>query len=179
MFHKNRRRQHHRVWTWLCVLEANDGCCVYCGSASETMDHVIPFSDGGADDTTNLVPACRHCNLVKGDKTPAELFLGWDLRHRWSGKGTAQKSDILGTSLRDMYLSVHKEVLGLLDDLDTVAGEIADPERRAWFIWASPWKYHYDLGIEYYRRRFAEEIQKAKAEGWPDNRPESVKQRSA
>ncbi|EFL32590.1 predicted protein [Streptomyces viridochromogenes DSM 40736] len=164
---------------WLCVLEANDGCCVYCGGASETMDHVIPFSDGGADDMSNLVPACHRCNRQKGDKTPAELYIGWDLRHRWSGKGTAQKSDTSGLSLRDMYLSIHEGVLGLLDDLDKVAAEIADRRRRDWFLWASPWTYHYDLGINYYRKRFAEEIQKAKAEGWPDNRPESVKKRSA
>lgn len=179
MFLKSRRRRQHRVWVWLCVLEANDGCCVYCGGASETMDHVIPFSDGGADDSSNLVPACRECNQRKGDKTPAELMIGWDLRSRWSGKGTAQKSDFGGKSLRDMYLSVHEEVLTLFDDLDTVAAEIADPKRRAWFIWATPFKYPSDMGIGYYRARFAEEVQKAKAEGWPDIRPESVKKRSA
>ncbi|XUL89937.1 hypothetical protein ACQ86D_27640 [Streptomyces galilaeus] len=32
-----------------------------------------------------------------------------------------------------MYLSIHKEVLALLEDLDTVAAEIADPKRREWF----------------------------------------------
>ncbi|MFE2972045.1 HNH endonuclease [Streptomyces sp. NPDC059340] len=152
---------------------------MYCGGPSQTMDHVIPFSDGGADNMSNLVPACRHCNLQKSNKTPAELFIGWDLRYRWSGKGTAQKSDSSGMSLRDMYLSVHQETLALLDDLDTVAAEIADQKRREWFIWATPWKYPYDLGVEYYRARFAEEVQKAKVEGWPDSRPESVKQRNA
>ncbi|WP_417159192.1 HNH endonuclease [Streptomyces gilvifuscus] len=32
---------------------------MYCGGASGTMDHVIPFPDGGADDMSNLVPACQ------------------------------------------------------------------------------------------------------------------------
>jgi hypothetical protein len=78
-----------------------------------------------------------------------------------------------------MYLSVHEGVLGLFDDLDKVAAEIADPRRRDWFLWASPWTYHYDLGINNYRKCFAEEIQTAKTEGWSDIRPESVKKRSA
>ncbi|WP_369366195.1 hypothetical protein AB5J72_22375 [Streptomyces sp. CG1] len=113
-------------------------------------------------------------SLLKGDKTPAELFIGWDLRHRWSGNGTAQKSDILGTSLRDMYLSVHEGVLGLLDGLDTVAAEIADPKRRVWFIRAAPWRYPYDLGVEWYRAHLAERVEKAKKEGWQDATPEWI-----
>ncbi|MEU9475257.1 HNH endonuclease signature motif containing protein [Streptomyces sp. NPDC048191] len=179
VFLKSRRRQHHRTWTWLCVLEANDGCCVYCGGPSQTMDHVIPFSDGGADDISNLVPVCHSCNLSKGDKTPAELMMGWDLRSRWSGNGIAQKSDLGGKSLREMYLSVHEEVLKLFDDLDTVAAEIADPKRQSWFLWATPWNYPYDLGVSWYRACYAEKIAMAKAEGWPDTRPEWLKRTSA
>lgn len=178
MFLKSRRRRQHRVWVWLCVLEANDGCCVYCGGASETMDHVIPFSDGGADDMSNLAPACHRCNRQKGDKTPAELYIGWDLRHRWSGNGTAQKSDFGGKSLRDMYLSVHEGVLGLLDDLDTVAAEIADPKRRSWFLRETPGNYPYDLGVDWYRACYAEKVAKAKAEGWPDMTPEWLRRSS-
>ncbi|MDX3762302.1 hypothetical protein, partial [Streptomyces sp. AK02-04a] len=111
-------------------------------------------------------------------KTPMELFIGWDLRHRWSGNGTAQKSDFGGKSLRDMYLSVHEGVLGLLDDLDTVAAEIADPKRRSWFLRETPGNYPYDLGVGWYRACYAEKVAKAKAEGWPDMTPEWLRRSS-
>ncbi|MFE4697403.1 HNH endonuclease [Streptomyces sp. NPDC056738] len=152
---------------------------MYCGKPSETMDHVIPFSDGGADDMSNLVPACHSCNLSKSDKTPMELLIGWDLRYRWRGSGTAQKSDLNGMSLRDMYLSVHEEALGLLDDLDTVAAEIADPARRSWFLWATPWSYPSVLRVSWYRTCYGEKVAQAKAERWPDVRPEWFKRSSS
>lgn len=43
--------------------------CVYCDSTEGlTVDHVIPKSKGGSERINNLVIACRHCNLSKGDK---------------------------------------------------------------------------------------------------------------
>jgi hypothetical protein len=40
--------------------------CVYCGSTENlTLDHVRPKAKGGRDETNNLVPACRECNLSK------------------------------------------------------------------------------------------------------------------
>jgi hypothetical protein len=48
------------------------------------VDHVIPLSRGGTDDWDNLAPACRWCNMEKGDFTPEEYRayreeqgLGW------------------------------------------------------------------------------------------------------
>lgn len=41
--------------------------CLYCGSASESIDHVHPRSRGGASVTENCVPACLACNGRKGD----------------------------------------------------------------------------------------------------------------
>jgi len=58
--------------------------CVYCGRwmlldfdtfmlAEE--DHLLPRRDGGADDETNRVVACRICNMLKGDYAPPpELY---------------------------------------------------------------------------------------------------------
>ncbi|MGX8904241.1 HNH endonuclease [Streptomyces netropsis] len=52
------------------ALEANGGCCTYCSSGvAEGIDHVIPTSEGGRDDVTNIVPACRSCNSSKRDRT--------------------------------------------------------------------------------------------------------------
>ncbi|MER7743345.1 HNH endonuclease signature motif containing protein [Streptomyces sp. NPDC096538] len=172
----NRKRRRFRIWEWLCVLTANDGRCVYCNGPSQTMDHVISFADGGADDLCNLVPVCRACNRSKGGKTPVEWLISMDLRTRWHGGGTAQQCDVRGISLRDMYLSVHAEVLELLDDLDRVAAEIADPKRRSWFVWATYWNYpDPEHGPSFFRLLFAERIEKAKTAGWPDRRPSSLR----
>jgi 5-methylcytosine-specific restriction endonuclease McrA len=41
--------------------------CYYCGKATDlpTVDHVIPLHDGGPNDATNIVMACRPCNISK------------------------------------------------------------------------------------------------------------------
>ncbi|MBM5823017.1 HNH endonuclease [Cyanobium sp. N.Huapi 1H5] len=41
--------------------------CIYCGEASESIDHVHPLSRGGQSITENCVPACLGCNGRKGD----------------------------------------------------------------------------------------------------------------
>ena len=56
------------------LKSAKKGRCVYCNIATKhlTKDHVVPKSKGGANDPTNIVWACRPCNLSKADRTPAE-----------------------------------------------------------------------------------------------------------
>lgn len=51
------------------VLERGPGCA-YCCDAADQVDHVLPRSKGGADDLSNLVAACGHCNASKGANTP-------------------------------------------------------------------------------------------------------------
>lgn len=50
--------------------------CMYCGSpfsAHElTRDHIVPRSQGGRDKWTNVVTACKRCNLHKGGHTPEQ-----------------------------------------------------------------------------------------------------------
>jgi hypothetical protein len=41
--------------------------CLYCGSPSQSIDHVKPLSHGGQSSTENCVPACLSCNGQKGD----------------------------------------------------------------------------------------------------------------
>lgn len=49
--------------------------CVYCGSPDNLQaDHVVPYSKGGLDDSTNLVTACRKCNVRKKDHS-VEYFV--------------------------------------------------------------------------------------------------------
>lgn len=66
------------------------GPCAYCGDACPTqVDHIQPTSRGGSDDRSNLAPACRMCNMEKGDFTPEEYRewrkaegLGWPPKSR-------------------------------------------------------------------------------------------------
>ena len=61
-----------RVRRWRQSLHNCTGnSCVYCGKKSESIDHVLPMSQGGLSITTNCVPACLSCN---GDKSDLNVF---------------------------------------------------------------------------------------------------------
>jgi len=57
------------------ALYLRDGlACCYCGATLEdgcrlTLDHLIPHSLGGGNDTTNLVTACLICNSSRGARS--------------------------------------------------------------------------------------------------------------
>ena len=53
--------------------------CIYCGKPSESIDHVIPRSQGGLNSKENCVPACLSCN---GDKSD-ENALSWYRRQKF------------------------------------------------------------------------------------------------
>jgi len=61
------------------VLARDHHTCQYCGStpgrADLTVDHVRPRSKGGTTTWDNVVTACRHCNVRKGNRTPDEAGL--------------------------------------------------------------------------------------------------------
>lgn len=59
------------------VLQRDGHCCVYCGEAADTVDHVHPRSRGGRHEWTNVVAACSRCNHRKADLLLSEL--GWTL----------------------------------------------------------------------------------------------------
>lgn len=48
--------------------------CTYCGGTGRAMemDHVIPRSNGGSNEHSNLTVACVGCNTEKGAMTPEE-----------------------------------------------------------------------------------------------------------
>lgn len=63
---------------WAAILEQFGGACAYCLGPCPRPDreHIIAVSIGGADEPSNVVPACRSCNTSKGNRT----LIGWVLR---------------------------------------------------------------------------------------------------
>ncbi|MEO8460773.1 MAG: HNH endonuclease [Dokdonella sp.] len=53
--------------------------CLYCGNhyhrGDLTRDHVLPLSKGGRDHWENVVTACLHCNVRKGNRTPQQASM--------------------------------------------------------------------------------------------------------
>lgn len=64
------------AFTRFNVFLRDEWHCQYCGSRQKTseltFDHVIPKSRGGKTSWTNIVAACRPCNMDKGFKLPRE-----------------------------------------------------------------------------------------------------------
>lgn len=69
-----RQRAPIRASLRSAVLLRDNYRCRYCGGfeGGLVLDHVVPWSRGGADTEDNLVAACRACNRRKGDQTPEE-----------------------------------------------------------------------------------------------------------
>lgn len=51
------------------ILRRDEYKCYYCGVSADDsqmhLDHIVPYSKGGATDPSNLVTACMDCNLGK------------------------------------------------------------------------------------------------------------------
>jgi hypothetical protein len=74
-------KQRQDVW------DKTAGLCWYCGIQTQrtttyflpdefTIDHVVPWSEGGTHHLSNLVPSCRRCNRHKGTKS-LEEYRAW------------------------------------------------------------------------------------------------------
>lgn len=65
--------KHDRIWN-----ETGRRCC-YCSlsidRSEQTLDHVWPKSKGGTMANHNLIPACKMCNVKRGNKTPASSYV--------------------------------------------------------------------------------------------------------
>jgi hypothetical protein len=50
------------------VYAADRHECVYCGATNHlTLDHIVPYSQGGRTDFDNLLTCCDNCNGQKSD----------------------------------------------------------------------------------------------------------------
>ena len=59
------------------ILRRDNYTCQYCGNREQTLtvDHIIPKSRGGSTTRSNVVVACKPCNLSKGNQTVIEAGL--------------------------------------------------------------------------------------------------------
>jgi 5-methylcytosine-specific restriction endonuclease McrA len=64
--------------------------CQYCGKRASirelTYDHVVPRSQGGRTEWTNIVSCCYECNRAKGGRTPHQAgmkLLGHPAQPNW------------------------------------------------------------------------------------------------
>lgn len=72
------RKKKNQGMNWIrqekrLAIYIRDGLeCAYCHSNIEdtklTLDHLIPYSEGGSNDQTNLVTCCHRCNSSRGTK---------------------------------------------------------------------------------------------------------------
>ena len=64
------------------VFKRDNFTCRYCGGKSPKVilevDHIIPISKGGDDDSINLATSCFECNRGKGARNLSEIITGED-----------------------------------------------------------------------------------------------------
>jgi len=72
------------LWAQRSVFFRDHGCCVFCGkdlsgtihitqSREIHYDHIIPLSQHGINDVSNLQLSCSKCNLVKSEKSTTSV----------------------------------------------------------------------------------------------------------
>jgi 5-methylcytosine-specific restriction endonuclease McrA len=50
------------------IMERSEGICFYCGEVADSIDHIIPWSQGGTHHPMNLVASCMLCNVIAGER---------------------------------------------------------------------------------------------------------------
>jgi hypothetical protein len=67
----------------LAILVRDGFTCMYCGRnlkdappAEVTLDHLVPCSKGGTNQSDNLVCACRSCNSSRGSRDLSDFAPG-------------------------------------------------------------------------------------------------------
>lgn len=94
-----RRKLGGRAWARMVAhIVARDPQCTLrypgvCTGASETADHIVPYSQGGSNLPDNLRGACRNCNWHRGDGTrkPGRIPDAPTDRDRWSRNWTGEE----------------------------------------------------------------------------------------
>ena len=125
-------------------MNLGDLRCVYCGAAGETWDHLVGLVkdselNGYGHQVGNLVPCCRACNSLKGNRDWREFLRSAvpDLMRR------EQLESVLGEYLRtfatevdlsraqaehpqewDQYARIKRQIIELMGEADRLAGRL-------------------------------------------------------
>lgn len=77
-FSRGLRFSRKNVWI------RDEGKCAYCGDRMSehamTYDHVVPRSQGGRTEWSNIVACCVSCNKAKRDRTPVQAGMALRVR---------------------------------------------------------------------------------------------------
>lgn len=89
---KKARSPHQPTGEWirakkrLAIYLRDRMTCIYClrdlhdaDPRDITLDHIIPKSQGGSNDESNVITSCRTCNCARQDK-PLSRFAGPETR---------------------------------------------------------------------------------------------------
>lgn len=75
---KKKNRKHYSADVRKMIYNNAGGRCQLCGRQivyiEMTLDHVVPFAMGGADEVENLSCTCFTCNQFKGSILPDDFF---------------------------------------------------------------------------------------------------------
>ena len=67
---KEKRSRHISASVRVSVLHRDGYKCLFCGCSAKQVqlevDHIVPFSQGGSNDPSNLQTLCFDCNRGKG-----------------------------------------------------------------------------------------------------------------
>lgn len=76
---KNTKINDFTADQWRDLKRLYDYHCAYCWVVFEKLepDHIIPLTREGQHTLSNIVPACRHCNATKNNKTPEEAGMSY------------------------------------------------------------------------------------------------------
>lgn len=97
------------------VLERDRFTCQYCGWGAPDVrlqvDHIVPRSQGGQDDVTNLVAACFDCNMGKTDRHLSDAYgsVIREVEHLMGG----------GMTVQEAYQEASDVRLSILNELET------------------------------------------------------------
>jgi len=88
-YHQRRARELHcqvndlTKEQWEQILKDFNYCCAYCLKPLKRADreHVMPVSRGGNNTMSNVVPACRRCNVRKNKRTLIEFVASASYPH--------------------------------------------------------------------------------------------------
>lgn len=101
LLHKIKRIKKPVKFSRVNIYARDDFRCQYCGEKCKmnelTYDHVVPRSQGGKTEWTNIVSCCSGCNGYKAGRTPAQA------------KMKLRKQPVLPVAVPALVLQVSRE----------------------------------------------------------------------